>query len=158
MKKTIIAVLIGAIIMFIYQALSWTVSPIHKNSMKYTDRQDSILQSMQGLEEGFYRLPNVPPGTSMSEAGDLMKPRLGQPWALIEYHHEMSEDMVKPMLIGFLLDFLAVWLLVGLIHRGNFTGFSKILGVSFSVGLIIIFSAVLMDWNWWSTPMHYVTG
>jgi len=158
MKKSIIAVLIGAIIMFVYQALSWMMLPIHKNSMKYTPEQDSILQSMQGLEEGFYRLPNVPPGTSMSEAQETMKARVGQPWALVVYHESMSMAMGKQMAVGFILDLLAVWFFVWIVRKMQKQTLGSITTMALVVGIIIILVTHLMDWNWWTTPMHYVSG
>ncbi|MEZ5015250.1 MAG: hypothetical protein R2794_13255 [Chitinophagales bacterium] len=100
MKKTLIAVLIGAIILFAYQALSWMVSPVHKNSMKYSANEQSVLESMSGMQDGMYMMPGRPPGTSESELRDKADEMMGKPWAMVMYHSSMEMNMAKNSLVG----------------------------------------------------------
>ncbi len=158
MKKTIIAVLLGTIVMFIYQALSWMILPTHENSIKYTDHQDAILQSMSGLEEGMYNLPYAPPGTSMSEEQKLMEANIGKPWAMMIYHPALESNMGKNMAIGFLINLVAVWFFVWLLRKGNIITMGGILAASLVVAIIVIFNTHLMNMNWFSYPMHFLWG
>ncbi len=67
MKKWIIGSLVGAIIVFAWQAASWTFLGIHAGEEKYTPAQDQILSTLasSNLEDGMYMLPNVKPDATM---------------------------------------------------------------------------------------------
>lgn len=54
MKKLIIGAVVGSILLFFLQFLSWGLLNIHKNEMSYTEKQDTILQFLgQNLKEGY---------------------------------------------------------------------------------------------------------
>lgn len=63
MKKALIGGLIGGLILFIWQFLSWSMLNIHGSQMSHTPYQDQILKTLDDLSvpEGTYFLPNVPP-------------------------------------------------------------------------------------------------
>ena len=69
MKKTLIGSLVGAVILFLWQFVSWTAAELHRPAQAYTPKQDSILQylSTQFTEDGTYFLPTYPDGASMEE-------------------------------------------------------------------------------------------
>ena len=57
MKKTIIGVLVGALILFIWQFISWGAVNLHSGMQQYTPKQTEILKYLgDNLEEGFYYL------------------------------------------------------------------------------------------------------
>ena len=58
--KSIIAILVGGVLLFVWQFLSWTIFNIHGGNQKYTAKQNEIIQFLdQNLEgEGSYFLPN----------------------------------------------------------------------------------------------------
>lgn len=63
MKKTIIASLVGGIIIFFWQFLSNAALDLHRPAQQYTANQDSILNYLSTqLTEGKYFLPTVPAG------------------------------------------------------------------------------------------------
>ena len=88
MKKLVIASLVGGIIIFIFQTLSWTVLNLHHAGQEYTPKQDSILAFMnsQFSEDGSYLLPYYPKGTSNDEIQKIMQPMQGKPWVQLQYH------------------------------------------------------------------------
>ena len=43
MKKQLIATLVAAIILFVWQFLSWSLINVHSAEMSYTSKQDTIL-------------------------------------------------------------------------------------------------------------------
>ena len=80
MKKIIIGSLVGAILLFAWQSLSWMVMGIHDKAMKHTTAQDSILSAMSGItEEGQYMLPSLPPGSSHKDMEEYMKKMKANP-------------------------------------------------------------------------------
>lgn len=70
MKKQLIAIFVGGLILFIWQFLSWAAIPIHKSTYGYTPNQDKILEvlSQNLTEDGVYHLPYPAPGTSQEQA------------------------------------------------------------------------------------------
>jgi hypothetical protein len=49
MKKWLIGSLVGAILVFLWQFLSWTILPIHSGEAKYTPAEKEILTSLSCL-------------------------------------------------------------------------------------------------------------
>ena len=138
MKKTIIGSLVGALIIFIWQFLSFALINFHKPAQQYTEKQDVIMNFLnsQGLEEGGYFLPNLPDGASMDDQNKYMAEAEGKPWATIQYHSKMENDMVMSMIRGFLVNFVTVLLFCWLIFKMNAPSFGTIATAALAVGLI----------------------
>ena len=118
MKKQLIATLVGGFILFVWQFLSWSLLNVHGSEMAYTANQDKILENLaQNLEEGSYFMPGVPPGTSGEAAQAAMEASVGKPWATISYHKSMEMNMGMNMFRGFVVDLVAVFLLVWLFSK-----------------------------------------
>jgi len=118
MKKQLIASLVGGIILFVWQFLSWSMLNIHGSEMAYTANQDKILESLaQNLEEGSYFLPNLPPGSSSAEEQAYMQNSAGKPWATVSYHKAMNMSMGMNMFRAFAVDLVAAFLLTWLLLK-----------------------------------------
>ena len=118
MKKWVIGSLVGAIIVFVWQAASWMFLGIHDKAMKYTPAQEQIMNTLSSsnLEEANYMLPNAP---TKKEQEDMMKTMEGKPWASIIYHKSMSTSMTMPLIRCFLVDFFLVISLIYVLTRGG---------------------------------------
>lgn len=136
MKNQLIAALVGGILLFVWQFLSWSFLGVHNSEMSYTPKQDSILQALSGLEELTYFLPNTPPGTVSADQQAYMEKSLGKPWAILTYHKSMSNNMPMNMARGLAVDFVAVWLLVWLFGKMGGLDFGTALLGSLAVGAI----------------------
>ena len=118
MKKQLIATLVGGVILFLWQFLSWSLLNVHASEMKYTANQDKIMETLgQTLDEGSYFLPGMPPGSSPEAQQAQMESSMGKPWATISYHKSMQMSMGMNMFRGFVVDLLAVFLLVLLLSQ-----------------------------------------
>jgi hypothetical protein len=138
MKKQLIASLVGGIILFIWQFLSWSMLPTHHAEYGYTPNQDRIIEALnQNLsEEGTYMVPGVPPGTPHAEAEALMAPNMGKPWASIHYHKSFSVDMGMNMFRGFVADFFALLLLTWVLLKFEVLNMRNAVQASIFVGLV----------------------
>lgn len=158
MKKWIIGSLVGAIIVFAWQAASWTFLGIHNKSMKYTAAQDQIMNvlSTNLTEDGMYMMPSAP---TKKEQQDMMTSMSGKPWATVIYHKSMNTDMVMPMVRGFLVDFFLVISLIYLLTRG---GGIPITRRAFSGAVTLgLFSFLWSDYMmhiWFELPWHMITA
>lgn len=113
MKKLLIGAMVGGIILFFWQFLSWSILNVHLSTMAYTPSQDAILECLEAnlSEDGFFFMPTVSPGSSSAEAQAKMEESIGKPWAQVYYHKAMKNNMGMNMFRGLVADVLAVFLL-----------------------------------------------
>jgi hypothetical protein len=153
MKKTIVGALVGAIIIFLWQFLSWTVTGLHRQGAQYTPKQDSILSylSTQFSEDGAYMLPSFPDGTSMEDQKKMGEAATGKPWAQVYYHKVMKSDMGSNMGRGFLVNLVMVWLACWIFSKLNGPSFGTIFLSSVFIGLIVFLNSAYTMHIWFQT-------
>jgi hypothetical protein len=156
MKKTIIGALVGAIIIFLWQFLSFAAANFHKPAQQYTEKQTAILDFLnsQGLEEGGYVFPGMPDGSSREQHEALMKEANGKPWAMVQYHKSNEATMsamIMNMIRGFLVNIVIMLLFIWIIRRMTAPSFGQILTCSLFVGLIVFFNAPYTGHIWYKT-------
>lgn len=160
MKKWLIGSLVGAILVFGWQFLSWTVLGIHNKEARYTPNQDSILQflSTSLKEDGIYMLPTVAPGSSAKEGMELGKKMDGKPWATVMYKNAYDHDMTMPLVRGFLIDLFLVFSLIYILTRGGTPTQMRIFAGSVALGLTTFLWGPYTMHNWFQTPEETLTG
>lgn len=152
MKKQLIATLVGGIILFVWQFLSWSIVNVHASEFTYTANQDKILEALsQNLEEGSYFLPGVPPGTSSADQQAAMENSVGKPWATIQYHKAMSMGMGMNLVRGMATDLLAIFLLVWLLSKFTAVDLKTTVLASLAVGGIAYLTIPYLNSIWFET-------
>ena len=153
MKKQLIAVIVGAILLFIWQFLSWAMLNIHGAETRYTPNQERIIEALsQNLpEEGSFMIPNVPPGTPMNQQEPMMKAWEGKPWATITYHKAMNTDMTMNMVRGFAIDLVALFLLVWLLGKIQQPNFATVIQACLAIGVISYLTIPYLHSVWYKT-------
>jgi len=153
MNKTLVASLVGGVILFIWQFMSWSILGVHGSEMAYTDKQEEILDVLasSGLEEGDYFLPNAAPGTSSEEYQAYFEEQAGKPWATISYRKEMNSSSYLNMFRGFVVNTLAVFLLVWLLVKIPELNMSTAITSSVMVGLIGYLTINYINSVWFET-------
>ncbi len=153
MHKTIIGVLVGAVIIFAWQTLSWTMLDLHRSAEDYTPKQDSILAYLntQFSEDGSYSLPTVPATTTWAEADKLMKNMEGKPWAMISYHKAYNINMGLSLIRVFLVNIVLVWLLCWILGKIDSPGFGTFFMASLFVGLIVFLNSAYTYHIWYQS-------
>lgn len=157
MKKKLLFTLIGGIILFLWQFLSFAMLNLHQSSMEYTPLQDEIIQTLDesGLEEGMYFLGQPDPQLSDDEKEAEMERYTGKSWATINYHKSMSMDMTMPMIRGFITDLVIAFLLFWLFLQQKDPTLMKRLTYSVLVGLIIFLYVPYTNYIWYMQPDIY---
>ncbi len=160
MKKWIIGSLVGAVIVFFWQFLSWTVLGVHDNAVKHHPAQDSILSVLSSTiqEDGSYMLPSPPPGSSSEEHQAMAKEMDGKPWATVVYHQAFDADMMRPMIRGFLIDLFLVFTLIYILTRGGIPAPIRVVAGSVAVGLFTFLWGPYNGHNWYDLPMDMIMG
>ena len=161
MKKLIIGAIVGGIIIFLWQFISWAALNLHHASQEYTPKQDSILSYLnsQFSEDGSYLLPNYAPGTSREDMEKQMKNNDGKPWAQIQYHKALNVNMGMNIVRGFLADIIMVALLCWILMKLSSPGFSSVFTVCLLTGIIVFINSPYTIHIWYPKAdiwMHFL--
>jgi hypothetical protein len=153
MRKILIGALVGGVILFIWQSISWMVLDLHAKANQYTPQQTEIMDLLnkQLTADGEYFLPNHPPDATMDEAMAAMDAMEGKPWAKISYHKSMDANMTMNMIRGLIVNIIAVALLCWILVRINVPAFSTVLLASLFTGLIVFLNAPYTQYIWYES-------
>lgn len=153
MKKTLVAALVGGVIIFLWQFLSFAMINFHKPAQAYTDKQDAIMNFLnsQQLKEGGYILPGLPEGSTMQDHEQHMKMAEGKPWASIQYHSSLQNNMAMNMVRGLLVNIVIVFLFCWLIKRMNAPSASTIVLSALVVGLMVFMNVPYTSAIWYQS-------
>ena len=153
MKKLLIGAVVGGILIFIWQFLSWTIFDLHRPSTQHAAKQDEIMGYLNNQigKNGSYLLPNYPDGASMEAQQAAMKSAMGKPWAIISYHETMKDTMTMNIIRALLVDILMVGLFCWIASRLNPRHFSTIFLGAIFVGLIVFINVPYVTHIWFET-------
>ena len=150
MKKLLIGALVGGIIMFFCQFLSWTILNWHGNAYQYTPKQDAIMSALSAQidKDGQYMIPNLPADATREDHEAAMKTMEGKPWAVVAYHSAKNMNMGSNILRGLIVDILIVGFFCALISRMNALNFLAIFISALFVGMIVFFNVPYTHHIW----------
>jgi len=152
MKKLIIGAVVAALILFIWQFLSWAMLNIHGAEFQYSENQDEILECLEGkLDEGSYFFPNVAPGASKEDHEALRESSLGKPWAHINYHNSLKDNMIINMVRAFFANIVAALLLCWILLKIPDLSFKDTIFCTIGVGLIGYITISYLNSVWFET-------
>jgi len=158
MKKYFIGSVVGAIIIFAWQGLSWMVMGVHDSSMKYHPAQKEIMNviSSNTTEDGLYMMPSA---QTKEEKEAMMKEMEGKPWASVIYHKSFNGDMTMRLIRAFLIDvFLVISLIYILTRGGNVPIPRRVFSGSVALGLAFFLWSPYMGHVFFDLPWHMIQG
>lgn len=153
MRRIILGAVVGGIIIFIWQFLSFALLDLHRPAQQYTSNQDEILSylSSKFTTDGQYFLPTTPKGASSEEMEANMKNADGKPWAVISYHTAWKSDMTMNMIRGLLVDMVMAALFCWILSRMTNPRFVTIFMSAISVGLIVFLNVPYTNHIWYDS-------
>lgn len=144
-KSLAICSILGALVLFVWSALSWMVIPWHEKTMSgFTDDKavsEAIRANIKG--SGVYFSPA---DEARVASGPLVYAAIRQ---------EGMTSLTKPLIISFLLDVVSALLVTWLLLQTNARSFISRVGFVVIVALAVGVIARLPDWNWWGFPPAY---
>lgn len=151
--KIFIGALVGGIIIFITQFLSWTVLDLHRPAMQYTANQDEIISylSTKFDSSAGYALPTLPPGASNEEMQSLDEKMKGKPWALIQYHKSYDASMVMNMIKNLITNILIVLFFCWVLSGYTANSFGKTFLAAIFTGFIIFLQSSYVMHIWYDS-------
>jgi hypothetical protein len=153
MKRIAIASLVGGLILFIWQTLSFAILDLHQSQLNYTPRQDSVLSFLsRELHEGKYYMPTLPKGSSMDDMQKLEATAKGKPWVIIDYHEQYNVSMPRNMIRGILVNIFMVWLLCWLVLKAGTPNFKSFVVAALVIGVLGFFNFPYTYYIWYRSP------
>ena len=152
MKKLTIGALVGGILLFIWQFLSYGVLDLHYSQMSYTPAQEEIMECLENanLEEGEYYMIRAPKGNEEIQE-ELLEERMGEPWAMIQYHNELKYNFGLNVSRALVINIVAIFILAWILSQFAEITMKNACLTSLGVGLIIYFTSPYLDTIWFST-------
>lgn len=159
----IIAAIVGGILIFGWQFLSWAALNLHKAANGYTPNNAALLTALATNlpNEGGYFLPGLPETATGEDHEKMMKESNGKPWATIQYHRSMVStpaSMAMNMARGLLVDIIMVWLFCWILGKMNMVSFGTIFTASLFTGLIAFFNTAYIGniwYKWFDIMAHF---
>jgi glycerol uptake facilitator-like aquaporin len=138
MKKQLIGALVGGLILFFWQFLSFGPLQIHAAQMDHLPQQEAILEALAAndVKEGNYFLPRMPLSASQEENHEFGMQNQGKPWARISYHHSLNYNFGMNMFRGFVIDFISVFMLIWMLLQFKKLDFKSTLMAALFIGFI----------------------
>ncbi|MEJ7828870.1 MAG: hypothetical protein WKF91_11755 [Segetibacter sp.] len=159
MKKAIIGALVGAILVFGWQAIAHVAMHHHDAAYKNIPNEANVLSALTGAlkEEGQYLVPGINPNATQEEEERYMKESAGKPWALITYHPIYDNNMGMAAFRSFVTAFFCVLLFIWIMGKDH-GNFSTVLLKSLGIGMFA-FMFVWYNQNiWMQTPWDVIKG
>jgi hypothetical protein len=155
MKKLIIGALVGSLIVFGWQTISWTIMKSHDQEYKQAPNQDAVISSLssQLTAEGQYMIPRANVNASTEEMEEFGKRMLDEkkPWAVVTYHPAYNANMMMNIIRGFLSILIGLFMVCWVLIKQNSTfgtTFMSALFIGLAGYLFIPYSGHI----WFQTP------
>ena len=151
MKRTLIASIVGALILFFWQFLSQAALDLHKNEHQYAAVQDTILSAIanSGLKAGKYVMPLADPSLGYEAQMKLAQENIGKPMVILDYKVAQEANMGMNMLRGVLVNILIMFLFITVLGKAGATGFKTIFTAALSVGMIGFLNHAYTNYIWY---------
>jgi mannose/fructose/N-acetylgalactosamine-specific phosphotransferase system component IID len=153
MKKLLIGTLVGGLLVFGWQTLSWTMLNLHEAEYKQAPGQDAVISSLsnQLTEDGQYFIPQPNTGATAKEKEDFTKNLEGKPWAVVNFHKAYKVDMTTNIIRGLLTALIAVFLVCWILSKQNST-FATTFISCLLIGLVGYLFIPYSGHIWFETP------
>ena len=154
MKKLVIGAIVGGILVFAWQTLSWTVLNLHAKEYQKAPSQDTIMRFLntQFTETGQYMIPTVDENATAEERQKVMDAMQGNPWAVVSYHKAYTTNMVNNILRGLAVSIISVLFVCWILASNPNRSFGGIFISTMLIGIVgylfIPYSAAI----WFETP------
>ena len=162
MKKILIGTVVGAIIVFVWQALSWMAFGIHKDAFKYSDKEQQVLSTLsQNLNEGgLYMMPGAPSNATMEQRQEVMKNMEGKAWASVNYIPSYHFSAGRAYFTMFLMTLICAWIVAWSLVRtkNNLPSFGWIWVASMGFPLFAYLFIDVSSMIFGNMPAHFMSG
>lgn len=154
MKKLVIGAIVGGLLVFIWQTLSWTVLQLHEKEYTKAPGADTIMQALNSniKEDGQFRLPWVDPNTGSEQMSKIMEDMKGKPWAVVTYHKSYDADMLTNILKGLAAAIISALFVCWILTTNPNRTFGGIFIATVLIGITGFLYIPFNNHLWWEQP------
>jgi len=154
MKKSLLFALIGGIIIFAWQFISYAIPNFHKSAMEYTPVQDEVLAAIEksGMKEGMYMLGQVNPEIPKEGFDKAMKAYEGKPWGILNYQLENTTPMAMNMIRGFIIAIIISLIFFWVIRQQKNPTLIKRVLMGVGIGFMGFLFVPYTNYIWFQEP------
>ncbi len=159
MKKKIITIVLGTVILFVWNAISWMALPFHSNTLTNIPEAAIETGTMRELmpSDGVYHYPGLPENDSDQSIKSVEEKLADGPRITLMVYKSGPTAFFDPMQFmgSLLINLITVVLALYVISQMNTANLNSIVLTSIGIGLI---SAVISDFslmNWYMFPLDY---
>ncbi len=152
MKKQILFSVLGGLILWIWQFVSFMAANLHKDSVAMAPNQEKVMQFLDENigKDGAYLLPQPDHViTDMEEASEYEKSVQGKPWARIFYYESYDTNMNMNIIRGLLTNIVLIFLFSMVLKLIPNRSLSQNLMVSLVTGLIVFINGIYTSHMWY---------
>lgn len=155
-KALIKGTLLGAIILFIWTALSWMVLPWHCNTLKkYTDEKSvAAIIKTNTTESGIYVLPHMCDST-MSKEEHMQASAKGPLVFSVIRRDGYNFSSPKPYIGAFVIYLVGAFFVTYLLLQTRDSTYLNRVWFVTVFGIAAGILAVFPNWNWWGFSLDY---
>lgn len=159
MKRKLISVFCGTLILFIWNAISWMALPFHGNSLKNIPESaiDTEVLKEKMSEDGVYHFPGLPKEGGYQHLNSIQEQLEKGPRITLMVYKQGPTELFKPktFIINLFFNFVSVALLLIIVERLKNKSFKKILSTLLLIALLIGFMSDFPQMNWYMFPFTY---
>lgn len=160
MKRTVLTIVSGTLILFIWNAFSWMVLPFHEQSMHTIPDEalDTGKLQNQMAADGLYHYPGLPEDGSEGGLEEVKAKLATGPRITMMVYIAGGTPFMDPanFLWNLIFNLLTVLLLWALVNRLANKTLKNILWTTISVGLLVALMSDLPLLNWFMFPLDYI--
>ena len=164
-KQLVFGTILGAIVLFVWGALAWTLVPWPGDPIKMFTDEAAVAQAItaNAPRSGNYLLPNMPrrtPGMTDQQyaaASKAMEERMSHgPIVFAAVRLEPFTSMTKPLLTNFVNQLLLALLASVLLSQTRGLSYGARIGFVTALGVLIFLGGHVDEWIWWSFGNTYM--
>jgi len=159
MAKTIISIIVGTILLFVWNAVSWMGLPFHSQTLNNIPDGALQLENMRNSmpESGVYHFPGLPEGAHARTMNQIENELKEGPRITMMVYKSGSTEFFDPMsfLMSLIYNLITVGLTYILISRLANKSMSNILTSCLIIALVSAFVSDFGLMNWYMFPLDY---
>ena len=166
MNKTILAGILGAIVMFIWTAVAHMFTPLGEAGVSQigADNEAPLIDAMKanlGDRRGLFIFPgvNLGPNATRQEKNDAMKQMAEKetkgPSGILMYHPTREFTFGKWLGVEFVTELIEAILVVCLLAQTRLTTFVGRVSFVTTAGILAAIATNVSYWNWYGFPKRY---
>lgn len=163
-KQLVLSSVVGAIILFVWSAISWMVIPWPGDPLGTFNNEDAVIQAIKdnAPRSGNYLAPNEPkrtPGMTDEQHNAAWQASMDKSMrgpSVFAAVRLGPFSMTKPLVIQFLTQLILALIATFLLLKTGGLSYGKRVGFITAIGVLIFIGGHVEEWNWWGFGGAYL--